>query len=164
MVINLNLKNDNGRSVIMELAKEKNIKSIRLLKVLIDHGANIDLVDNDGVSALMHACDYANIDAINLLLDNNANTNIVDNNGYTALMYLICTIGRNEMDGPDDCDLLVNIILKSSLTITHKNKNGDTAYDIYRFFNLKLLDKYHLQLLKGVISINNVKSARSKKN
>jgi uncharacterized protein len=56
-------------------------------KLLINGGANINLQDRDGNSALMIACRGGHADFVNLLIKNEANINLQDHDGNSALMH-----------------------------------------------------------------------------
>ena len=60
---------------------------IELLKLLLDSGADVNVKDSNGTSALMRAAysDYAGVDRVKLLLDHGAEINARDTNGDTAL-------------------------------------------------------------------------------
>jgi ankyrin repeat protein len=55
------------------------------MRLLLDHGANIDAQDHTGRTALIYATYAENTDVVKLLLENGANTMIRDNNNQTAL-------------------------------------------------------------------------------
>ena len=55
------------------------------LQALIDHGADVNVINKSGRTALMHACQKGNKDAINVLLNAGADTTISDTNDYTCL-------------------------------------------------------------------------------
>jgi len=74
--------------------------NIELIKILVDKGANLDLQDNCGCTALAWACCYnndKNTEIINILISpkNGVGTNLdlQDICGNTALMY-VCD-GKN---------------------------------------------------------------------
>ncbi|KJV52088.1 ankyrin repeat-containing protein 16 [Orientia tsutsugamushi] len=50
------------------------------LQLLLDNGANVNLMDNDGYTALHYASACGNIDVVELLLNNNADINITGKN------------------------------------------------------------------------------------
>jgi hypothetical protein len=54
--------------------------------MLLEEGANVDVKDKDGWTALMRAAHEGNEPLIKLLLDNKADVNEKDPNGETALM------------------------------------------------------------------------------
>ncbi len=60
---------------------------IPLCSVLLSHGANINAVTNDGVTALMLAAQNEKADVVAYLLKMGANTTIKDKTGKTALNY-----------------------------------------------------------------------------
>lgn len=56
------------------------------VRVLLDHGANLDIVDDEGFTALHLAASFAVADMTLLLLEHGADMNIVDSRGFTPLM------------------------------------------------------------------------------
>jgi ankyrin repeat protein len=62
----------------------KNNKIVELLKC----GANINVQDNYGITALCLACLHNSKDAIKLLIENGADINLQDNYGSTPLYNL----------------------------------------------------------------------------
>ena len=63
-------------------------KDINLVKLLLDHGAEPDIVDENGRTALMNSFD---INLVKLLLDRDATINLQDKYGRTALHHLNLT-------------------------------------------------------------------------
>ena len=63
----------------------QSLGSSELLKLLLDHGAEVDLQDNGGLSALMAASSTGNVEMVKLLLEHNAQVHLVEKNDATAL-------------------------------------------------------------------------------
>jgi hypothetical protein len=57
-----------------------------LLTLLLSHGADVNLVDTDGMAALMYAAQRANVDNVKALLAAGANTSLKNNKGQTAVI------------------------------------------------------------------------------
>lgn len=55
------------------------------LRILLEKGANIDAIANDGYTVLHDATSSGNEGALRFLLRNGANIEAIENNGYTAL-------------------------------------------------------------------------------
>ncbi len=88
----------------------QSLGSSELLKLLLDHGAEVDLQDSDGSSALMVASGARNIEVVKLLLEHNAQVHLADKNGVTALAL------ASASESPEIVRLL----------ITHGKKENDT--------------------------------------
>ena len=63
----------------------QSLGSSKIIKLLLDHGAEVDLQDNDGLSALMEASIAGNTEVVQLLLEHNASRNLKDKRGVNAL-------------------------------------------------------------------------------
>ncbi|MCR5046130.1 MAG: ankyrin repeat domain-containing protein, partial [Treponema sp.] len=76
-------KGQNGRSLLQKAASEDDLKMIRLL---IDSKATINLTDNEGYTALMYAARFAKkVETVALLLSAGADAKIKNRFGLTAL-------------------------------------------------------------------------------
>lgn len=69
------------------------LSSIRLL---LERGANIDVVDEDGLTALHHAVLRSRPESMSFLISSGAAVNVVDHTGHTALCYA-ADQGRDDM-------------------------------------------------------------------
>ena len=63
--------------------------SDKTVEILLNHGANVNLQDERGCSALMIAATNCQKTTVELLLKNNSKLNMKDENGNTALFYAI---------------------------------------------------------------------------
>ena len=93
----------NGMTVLMFLAKKANDKSNEFIKEFIKLGADINLQDNDGCTALhylartrMYESDYKSskriTDFYNIFKQAGGDVNIKDKNGKTAYDYAVVTL------------------------------------------------------------------------
>ena len=60
----MNAKDENGYTALTQAA---NIGSADIAKVLIDHGADVNEIDNDDVTVLMHALESDHFEVVDLL-------------------------------------------------------------------------------------------------
>ncbi|UWX11391.1 CRPV-282 [Crowpox virus] len=74
---------------LIELDKESNEKELRIAKLLLDNGININAVDKHYYTALHFAAERGMIDMIRLLLDYGADTTLITRSGNTALELAI---------------------------------------------------------------------------
>lgn len=61
--------------------------NVKDVKVALESGYDVNSVDNDGWTPLMHAADSDNYDVVCLLLNHGADVNVSDDLGNTALQY-----------------------------------------------------------------------------
>ena len=73
---------------------------LRIVRLLLDRGANVNIQNNYGQTALIVASRKGRIDIVESLLDSGADPNIRNNDGGTALMIA-------EREGHDDIAELI---------------------------------------------------------
>ena len=96
-----------------ENIEEKN-KAIERIKSLVLQGADLNLIDDEGV-ALFATVVYNNIEITELLLMNGADPDIADNNGFTSLHR---------------CDSLemIKLLIRYKADINKMDKKNDLAF------------------------------------
>uniref|UniRef100_A0A6C0C8P7 Uncharacterized protein n=1 Tax=viral metagenome TaxID=1070528 RepID=A0A6C0C8P7_9ZZZZ len=82
---NLNVQSDNGSTILMYAISKGHHNMVLLL--LSQKNIEINSQDNEGMTALHHACECGNISAVALLILHGADTKIVDNKRFPALHY-----------------------------------------------------------------------------
>lgn len=78
-------------TALMAVAVKGNVE---LAELLLTNGANPDLTNDEGITALMYAVQFENKKLVELLLYHNANKKLLDKNGISAFEYAIKT--KNE--------------------------------------------------------------------
>ena len=110
--------------------------SLKMVQLLLDNGASVDIWDNTGTTAMRYAISYNEANAVALLLKYHADPNLQDSEGSTPLMSA-CWKNRKEM---------VHLLLKANADTTLKNKEGKTALYYAREHEYKdvvaLLEKF----------------------
>ena len=127
---------------LMYAARDGAIDAVR---ALVDGGADLNLVDPDGTTALTLAILNGHFDAAVALLDKGANPNIPDKNGMTALyaavdMHTIQTVWGRPMplleDATDPVEMVQallahkadpNVPLKRPIIGRHTRNTGDAS-------------------------------------
>ena len=87
---------DDGRSPVILASAEGHVEVVRLLasaaghvevvRLLLEAGANGNLADSSGTTALMLASATGRVELVRLLLEAGADRNLVNEDGLTALM------------------------------------------------------------------------------
>ena len=60
-----------------------------MVKLLVNHGAKVNVSDRDGITPLMRAVTLRDLHMVQLLLDAGAQINVKDNRGHTALTHAV---------------------------------------------------------------------------
>ncbi|MDP0589953.1 MAG: ankyrin repeat domain-containing protein [Candidatus Endonucleobacter bathymodioli] len=63
----------------------KKHRTIQMLNILVNKGADVNIANNNNLTPLHTAASFSSIETIKILLDNNADTNSVDKHGHTIL-------------------------------------------------------------------------------
>ena len=117
---NLDHIGDNGCGVLHNLTKCTEEKFHQNVKLLIDSGANVNLKNNQGQTALFIACANGCVEYINLFAEKGCDINLVDNQGNTPL---IVAVKNNKKSS-------VEALLKLNANKDIKDSQGQTAYEL----------------------------------
>lgn len=82
--VSANFKDDKGVPILSLASMRKDDEGAKIMKTLVDAGADINAKDNNGQSALFYASKKGNEDAVKFLLENKINYYAVDANGDIA--------------------------------------------------------------------------------
>ena len=112
--LNINRKNDKGRTLLFELAAKRRIESI---KILIKNGININAEDNYGKTVLGEAVNKVDGMMIRFLIENGASVNHVNSSGRTVIQD--AALEENEK--------VFNILMTQNPDLTLKDHYGKTV-------------------------------------
>ena len=90
---------------------------LHVVSLLISHGANTNIIDREGKTALMYTCMYGHKRIVSLLLLNNAKIDIIDQNGHTALFFAFIS---NKLD-------IFSMLVDHGANIDIMDTSGKTA-------------------------------------
>lgn len=97
--------------------------SFAIVKLLLAHGAKVDLVPLGFCSALCYACYEANSEVAKVLLEYGSDVNIVNSDGDTPL---ICAVQHSSNEGAVP---LIKLLLEHGADPSIVNNKGKTALD-----------------------------------
>ncbi len=109
---------------LMEMATSHRTDSVR---ALLDAGANVDEVDDDGISVLSWAAIANRVEMARLFIQRGADVNHVDKKGMTPLLYAA------SIDFGDSA--MIDLLLQSGAQPAARTKEGLTALDLARKYN-----------------------------
>ena len=93
---------------------------------LIDRGADLDMLDNSGQSALLYAATVGNLEAVRLLLKNGADPDVRSPDGDTPILALAAWKDIQGEYGPLFIQA-TRILLDAKADVNAVNKDGNTA-------------------------------------
>ena len=111
----LNTQDNIGHYTALIYAAKNN--KIKITKLLLNAGADLNLKDFDGHTALTRAAQNNNIGIVKLLLNSGVDFNEKDNNGNTALIW---AISNNNIE-------IVKLLLNAGIDFNNQNDDGNTA-------------------------------------
>ena len=101
-----------------------------VVQMLIDAGADIDTLDNEGCSPLHSACNSGALDAVKILIRAGARVRATDNEGHTCLTLAVCS-GHTDtvryLVGLPDVDVNDGGGYHSALHYAVRSYNADVA-------------------------------------
>ena len=110
----LNTATNSIKGLLLFTAIEK--YDLKGMDILIGHGANPNIADNDGDTPLHVAAIYGRPEAIKLLLGAGADINITNNNGETSLLW---AAGNNKTEA-------MKLLIEAGANLNIANNNGET--------------------------------------
>ena len=116
---NLDLYDKYGRTQLMTAIYYLDLEKV---KTLIDAGADVNLKNGMGMSAVMIVSghDENSLEMANILINAGSDINLRDNDGWTALMIasVHCSWGKNAS--------ILNLLINTGSDINHKNNHQQT--------------------------------------
>uniref|UniRef100_A0A3Q2UKB4 Ankyrin repeat domain 63 n=1 Tax=Fundulus heteroclitus TaxID=8078 RepID=A0A3Q2UKB4_FUNHE len=125
----INSKTENSRTPLMyAVCLQEPGTRIKFTRLLLEKGANVNCQDEDGRTALSHACEMGHLDVIKLLVQFNADPDVSDAWGNSALMYAAFS-GHSQV-----LEFLVRAFKRLGLRLDRTNSAGHSAKEIANFF------------------------------
>lgn len=116
--------NEEKQDVPVELAFPADSE---ILKLLIQHGADIETRDEEGATPLIRAAESGQTGIVRALLDHGANIGATDKYGNTALIAAACQCAVIDM--PETLPSM-KLLLKKGADVNAKNRDGNTALTV----------------------------------
>lgn len=144
---NINALNIFGKTVLMETARYCYPLNYARAQMFLDYGANVNIQDVHGNTALFYSLDEPNIQMTKLLMNHKADVNIKNINGMTSLMHVA---DKQEIES-------MKLLIKNGVNVNAKNNKGKTALMIavngFCFETIKLLINNKAVICKKTLEI-----------
>lgn len=141
----VNMKNSKGWTALMILCANSDIYDVKLIYLLINNGANVNILNNDGHNAfmiiLMSQHNLHKIRIIKYFIFSDIDVNAQDYNGWNALMISYYNFIKNNDNDNNDVDCNINVI-----KLIYKNSNHASQkmfYDVIKHINVEKHNYYY---------------------
>ncbi|XP_071755370.1 ankyrin repeat domain-containing protein 63 [Centroberyx gerrardi] len=125
----INSKTENGRTPLMfAVCLQDPGARAKFTRLLLEKGADVNCQDEDGRTALSHACEMGHLEVVKLLVQFNADPDVSDAWGNSALMYAAFS-GHSQV-----LDFLVRAFKRLGLRLDRTNNAGHSAIQVANFF------------------------------
>lgn len=107
----MNEKDDGG---MLPLGIAARCGHVECVKLLLEHGANVDIKDNMGCTPLHHASETGSVDCVQMLLEYRSKVDEVDGEGFTPF-HIACEHGNVDV---------LNVLMEHGASIDTPNPEG----------------------------------------
>ncbi|KAM9842969.1 uncharacterized protein ankrd63 [Aulostomus maculatus] len=125
----INSKTENSRTPLMyAVCLQDQGTRAKFTRLLLEKGADANCQDEDGRTALSHACELGHLDVVKILVQFNADPDISDSWGNSSLMYAAFS-GQSQV-----LEFLVRAFKRLGLRLDRTNNAGHSAIEVANFF------------------------------
>lgn len=106
--------------------------NINIVKLLLEHGANIDITDKVGVTPLSFAVMRAQCDMVKLFIQSKADSNKIDDTGYSALHWATKATEDSDLGNNFDSEIItiIELLLETNIKVNILSNDGKRAIDL----------------------------------
>lgn len=138
-ILNVNDTDNDGCTALFHATRNGDLTTVQHL---IDHGADVNLINQYDASVLLIACKSGSLEIVQCLVSNSAFINYVDCYGYTALL-IACKYGHIE---------IVKFLISHGANIQVVTVEGDNIFSVCQHGHFEIL-KYILYVSSRGVDI-----------
>jgi ankyrin repeat protein len=128
-----------SKQAIDDGIKEINRRFALIFEYLVNHSANLELVDDRGQTVLFSSINDTNLPALEMLVNAGADVNHHDGEGRTPLHLAVQVVKNRNL--PENLMLpIFKALLKAGARSGEKDKAGKTPLDLAREYSLQGLE------------------------
>lgn len=138
---NIEGKRVGGATHLLNCCERPNKNHREMIKVLIDLGANVNAMKDDGTTPLMLCCFYGNAQEVELLINSGANIHAFNNQAWSLLHFVALRVN------PENISDIIDLLLNKGLDINQTCNSGTTPF--MRAFSMSNIKAARVFLDKG---------------
>uniref|UniRef100_A0AAY5E8G6 Ankyrin repeat domain 63 n=1 Tax=Electrophorus electricus TaxID=8005 RepID=A0AAY5E8G6_ELEEL len=148
----VNARAEGGRTPLMHAAcLQDQTARAKFAHLLLERGANVNMQDEHGRTALSLACELGHLDAVKTLVQFNADPELTDSWGNSALMYAAYG-GHSQV-----LEFLIRAFKRLGLKLEHTNHAGHSATQVAKYLgHTQCVQVLSTTVRKGVCSVEQV--------
>jgi len=136
----LNVKDWTGRTIIHNLVCEEHLGTIEALEILLNAGADVNLLDDEEIHPLTTSLQYKTYEMFKMLISSGANVNYQDKDGMSILMSAVMRSRTKAFDLLIEAGVDINAKDKHGYTVLHYAVKKDRSFVERLLFHSALVD------------------------
>ncbi|KAN0138107.1 Ankyrin repeat-containing domain protein [Lactarius tabidus] len=116
----INASDDEGSTLVQRVSQDVREGYLEIMRLLLDHGANLNALDKSGNTALHFAASEGHLEVVRMLLELKAGANSLDSKGLTPLQRASRSMRERYRD-------ILRLLLDYGANVNAHDKSGNTA-------------------------------------
>ncbi len=122
------INGDTALIIAVRLLNDRNDSRRKIFSSLLQAGANVNVQNKAGQTALMIAAQNGDFACVEALLERRAAVNLMDTSRQTALHKAVQS--KAMKNNQDACEKIITSLISHNIDIRQEDENGETAADL----------------------------------